>query len=113
MASEHDEVKTGNGTHRSSADIRHDIQRTRAELDTMVRALEERLKPRRLVWEMRRQVEPEVRAAAQKVVLEYRRHRPAVLAGAAAVLGLLVAGALGKRRKRRRRKAFPPEQRGL
>lgn len=106
------DVKSGNGAHRTSAEIRDDVQRTRAELDTMVRALEARLKPRRLVWEVRRQVEPEVRAAAQKALLGYRRHRPAVLTGVAAALGLLALGALGKRRKRRRA-AFPKEQRGL
>lgn len=106
-------MKSRNRDDRTSAEIRHDIQRTRDELDVMVRALEERLQPRRLVWEVRRQVEPEVRAAARKALLTYRRYRPAVLAAAAALLGLIAFGALGNRRGNRRRTGFPKEQRGL
>lgn len=109
------ERRTGNG-HRSSAEIHHEIQRTRAEIDRTLDALQEELRPRRLLWQARQRVEPEVRAAAAKVRDGVRRQaredpKPLVAAGAAA-LGVLALAVLRRRRKRRK-PAFPAEQKGV
>lgn len=95
---------------KSSSEIRHEIQKTRGELDATVRALEEKLRPERVVWRARQKVEPEVRAAAQKALLVYRQNRPAVLGAAAGLLGIFLLRGL---RSRRRDRHFPKEQRGL
>jgi hypothetical protein len=95
---------------RSPAEIRHDIQRTRADLDATVDALERKLQPKRLAWEARRKVEPQVRQAGERVAHTAKDHRTTLLAGAGAVLGLL---ALRKLVKRRRGPGFPDEQKGL
>lgn len=95
---------------KSSSEIRHDIQRTRGELDATVRALEEKLRPERVLWQARQKVEPEVRAVTQKALLFYRQNRPAVLGAAAGLLGLFLLRGV---RSRRRGRYFPKEQRGL
>lgn len=108
-------TKPANGS-RSPAEIHAEIQRTRAEIDRTLDALQEELQPRRLFWQARQRVEPEVRAAVGKVRDRVRRQahedpKPLVAAGAAA-LGLLTLSLLRKRR-RRKKKAFPDEQKGM
>ncbi len=94
---------------RSPAEIRHDIQRTRADLDATVDALERRMRPRRLLWQARRRVKPELRRAADGVARRAREHRGLLVAGAGAVVALLAARRLLGRRKG----GFPEVQRGV
>jgi len=96
---------------RSVTEIRHDIQRTRADLDRTVDALGQKLQPSRIAWEARRRVEPELREAGRALGRKARRNPGAFLAAGAALAGLLLARKLG--RKGKKKKAFPREQKGV
>ncbi len=117
MADESGDVtreRSGNG-HRSAAEIHHEIQRTRANIDLALDRLQEELRPRRLIWKARHSIEPKLRAAAEKARDGIRRQanedpRPLVAAGAAAA-GLLALALFRRRRKKKR--TFPAEQKGL
>lgn len=109
------EIRPDDG-HRSPAEIHTEIQRTRAEIDRTLDALQDELRPKRLLWQARRRVEPEVRAAVGKVRDRVRRQaqedpKPLVAAGATA-LGLLALNLIRKRR-RRKKAGFPSEQKGV
>lgn len=105
-----------NGRDRSPAEIRQDIQRTRADIDQTLAELGHEMQPSRVFWRARQQIEPEVRAAAQRVrggvEKQVRANPKPLLAGAASVLGLFALRVLAKRRKNKKR-AFPPEQKGF
>lgn len=97
---------------RTPAEIRQDIQRTRADIDQALDSIGEELRPQRVLWHARREIEPEVRAAADRVTGKVKENpRPLIAAGATA-LGLFALRALVKRRKRKKR-GFPPEQKGM
>jgi hypothetical protein len=102
----------GEDADRSSAEIRRDIQRTRADLDATVDALGRRLQPRRLLWEARHRVQTAARRAQDGPVREPAGHRGLLLAGAGVLAGGLVLRRV-LRRRRRRRPDFPPEQQGI
>lgn len=108
------EPRAGNG-HRTPAEIHSEIQRTRAEIDRTLDALQQELQPRRLLWEARRRIEPEVRAAVgrarDRARSQVRDHPKPLVAAGAAALGLLAFALLRKRR--RRRAGFPAEQQGV
>ena len=97
---------------RSVTEIRHDIQRTRADLDRTVDALGKKLQPSRIAWEARRRVEPELREAGRTLGKKAKRHPGALVAAGAALAGLLLARKIG-RRNRKKKKGFPPEQKGV
>lgn len=105
---------TNGDRRRTPAEIHHDIQRTRADIDRTLDTLRDELRPGKILWSARRRFEPEVRAAAVKArdgVRRQARENPApLIAAGAAALGLL--GFLTLRRRRRQR-AFPTEQKGL
>lgn len=94
---------------RSSAEIRHDIQRTRADLDATVDALGRRLRPQNLFWRARQRVEPEVREAGRQA----GDHKKGFAAAAGAVAGVWLLRKVMRRRNRRRDPEFPPEQKGV
>ena len=100
------------GDTRSPAEIRHDIQKTRADLDATVDALGRRLKPQRLFWEARRRVEPEARAVGRRVATEARDRKGQIFTAAGVLAGAwLLRKAL--QRRGRAKAGFPAEQRGL
>lgn len=96
---------------RTPAEIHHEIQRTRADLDDTIDALGRRLRPQRLFWEARHRVEPPVRDAGHRAAAGARDHKGALIA-AGAVAGLFLLRRLAKRRRAKKR-AFPSEQRGV
>lgn len=100
------------GDTRSPAEIRHDIQKTRADLDATVDALGRRLKPKRLLWEARRRVEPEVRAAGRRVANEAKDRKGTIAAAAGVLAGVWLLRKTMKRRGRTKA-GFPPEQKGV
>jgi len=95
---------------RSVTEIRHDIQRTRADLDRTVDALGKKLQPSRIAWEARRRVEPELREAGRTLGKKAKRHPGALVAVGAALAGLLLARKVRRRRKKKGsvRPATPP-----
>lgn len=93
---------------RTPAEIRQDIQRTRAEIDRTLDELGHELQPKRMLWHARKEIEPEVRAAADRV----KENPKPLLAAGAAALGLFALRALVKRRKTNKR-SFPEEQKGI
>jgi len=95
---------------RSVTEIRHDIQRTRGELDRTVDALGKKLQPSRVAWEARRRVEPELREAGRAITRQAKRNPGAFLAAGAALVGLLLAR---KARGKKNEKPFPREQKGV
>lgn len=97
---------------RTPAEIRHEIQRTRADLDATVDALGRRLKPQRLLWEARRRVEPEAREAGRRAAAGARDHKKTLATAAGVLAGAWLLGRLARRR-RGRRAGFPPEQKGV
>jgi len=97
---------------RSVTEIRHDIQRTRADLDRTVDALGHKLQPSRIAWEARRRVEPELREAGRTLGKKAKRNPGAFLAAGAALAGLLIARK-ARSRKKRKKTRFPPEQKGV
>jgi hypothetical protein len=96
---------------RSPAEIRHDLQKTRADLDATVDALGRRLKPRNLLWEARRRVEPEAREAGRIVATRARDNKKTIAAAAGVLAGAWLLRRLARRR-RAGRTAFPPGQAG-
>lgn len=96
---------------RSVTEIRHDIQRTRADLDRTVDALGKKLQPSRIAWEARRRVEPELREAGRTLGKKAKRHPGALIAAGAALAGLWIARKVASRKASG--KPFPPEQKGL
>lgn len=100
------------GRDRTPAEIRQDIQRTRADIDRSLDTIGEELQPKRMLWHARREIEPEVRAAADRVSGKVKENPRPLLAAGATALGLLALRALAKRRKRKKR-SFPPEQKGV
>lgn len=96
---------------RSVAEIRHDIQRTRTDLDRTVDALGRKLQPSRIAWQARRRVEPELREAGRSLKRTAKRHPGALVAAGAALAGLLLARKLRGRKKST--KPFPREQKGV
>lgn len=97
---------------RTPAEIRHDLQRTRADLDATVDALGRKLKPQRLFWEARRRVEPEAREAGRRVATGARDNRKTIATAAGVLAGAWLLRRLAKRR-RTRTAGFPPEQKGV
>lgn len=97
---------------RSPAEIRHDLQKTRADLDATVDALGRRLKPQRLFWEARRRVEPEAREAGRRVAGGARDHKKTIATAAGVLAGAWLLRRLARRRGATRT-AFPPEQKGM
>lgn len=99
-----------NGRDRTPAEIRQDIQRTRAEIDGTLDELRRELQPKRVLWHARKEFEPEVKAAAERVK---ENRKPLLTAGATAV-GLFALRALVKAAKKRKKKrSFPDEQQGV
>ena len=96
------------GRDRTPAEIRQDIQRTRAEIDRTLDTLGEELRPKRMFWHAKKELEPEVRAASDKV----KENPKPLIAGAAAAIGLFALRAFVKRRKKKKRH-FPRSQKGL
>ena len=97
---------------RSPAEIRHDLQRTRADLDATVDALGRRLKPQRLFWEARRHVEPQAREAGRRVATGARDHKRTIATTAGVLAGVWLLRRLAKGR-RTGRTSFPAEQKGM
>ena len=97
---------------RTPTEIRHDIQRTRADLDATVDALGRRLKPQRLLWEARRRVEPEAREVGRRVATGARDHKKAIATAAGVLAGAWLLRRLSRRR-RAGRTGFPSEQEGM
>jgi hypothetical protein len=97
---------------RSPAEIRRDIQKTRADLDATVDALGRRLKPQRLFWEARRRVEPEARAAGRRIATEARDHKKTIATAAGVLAGAWLLRKLAKRHGGKKT-GFPPEQKGV
>ena len=97
------------GRDRTPAEIRQDIQRTRAEIDRTLDDLREELQPKRMLWHARKEIEPDVKAATDKVK---QNPKPLIAAGAAA-LGLLALRGLAKRRKKKKQRYFPKPQKGV
>lgn len=89
---------------RTPAEIRQDIQRTRAEIDRTLDELGRELQPKRMLHHARREIEPEVKAAADRVKENVKANPKPLLAGAAAALGLFALRALVKGRKKKRKK---------
>jgi Protein of unknown function (DUF3618) len=98
MAEDPHEVKPDAVRDRTPAEIRQDIQRTRAEIDQTLDTLGRELQPKRMLWHARQEIEPEVRAAAGRLK---ENPKPLIAAGAA-IAGLFALRALGKRRKKKR-----------
>ncbi|HEX2162990.1 MAG TPA: DUF3618 domain-containing protein [Thermoanaerobaculia bacterium] len=97
---------------RTPAEIHHEIQRSRADLDDTIDALGRRLRPKRLLWEARHKIEPEVRHAGHLAADGARDNKSKLAIAAGAVAGVWLLRKLARRRRAKKR-AFPPEQRGV
>lgn len=97
---------------RTPAEIHHDIQRTRADLDDTIDALGRRLRPKRLLWEARAKVEPGAHDAGHRAAAGARENKSKLAIAAGAVAGVWLLRKLARRRREKKR-AFPNEQRGV
>ncbi|HUO86178.1 MAG TPA: DUF3618 domain-containing protein [Thermoanaerobaculia bacterium] len=98
---------------RSVAEIRHEIQRTRADLDATVDALGRRLRPRNLLWRARQRVEPEAREAGRRVGDRVSDNKRGLATAAGVVAGLWLLRKAAQRRGRKKESGFPTEQKGV